>query len=212
MYAQRAFQCVDETAALALARNYNFAALLTPSRALISHLPVMIDNERRVIRGHLARANPHAAEIDGASHTLIFTGPNAYVSPDWYGPNSPDVPTWNYAVAHLSGVGKVIDDRDAVIALLTDLSDQEELRRHDLESGKIWSVAKMPEGKLEAMAHGIVAFEISIDKVEAIMKLSQNKPPEAVSKVADALAHGNEAQRAVAALMRAQGPERNAKS
>ena len=201
MYAQRAFRFDDEDAALAIASEYNFAALVTPSSSFASHLPIVVDCERRILRGHLARANPHAGAIDGVGHLAVFTGPHAYISPDWYGPQSRDVPTWNYVAVHVRGVGRIMEKTEHVIAFLAELSEQEEARRHDLASGKIWTLDKTPEDKLLAMTRGIVAFEIEIDNVEAIAKLSQNKSEDIAAKVVSVLQSGDERQCAVASEM-----------
>ena len=45
------------------------------------------DGEHGMLRGHLARGNPHWREIadDGSTEAIaIFNGPDAYVSPAWY--------------------------------------------------------------------------------------------------------------------------------
>lgn len=198
MYAHRAFRFDDEDAALAVASEYNFATLVTPSSSFASHLPIIVDRDRRVLRGHLARANPHTSAIGGADHLVVFTGPHAYISPDWYAANSPDVPTWNYVAVHVRGQGRVMERTEDVIAFLTELSAQEEARRHDLASGKVWTLDKTPEDKLRAMTQGIVAFEIKIEKIEAIAKLSQNKPVHVAAGVTEALQSGDDRRRAVA--------------
>ena len=201
MYAHRAFRLDNENEALAVASEYNFATLLTPSASFASHLPMVVDRKRRVLRGHLARANPHTDAIDGATHLAVFTGPHAYISPDWYGPQSPDVPTWNYQAVHVRGAGRVIDQTESVISLLSELSVQEETRRHDLVSGEIWTLNKTPEEKLLAMVRAIVAFEIAIDSIEAIAKLGQTKSEDVTARVIGALESGNERQAALASEM-----------
>ena len=79
MYAQRPFKVEDAGAAFDLIARYGFATLITVDggRAVVSQLPMLADRERRVLRGHLARANPHAALIDGAACVAVFTGANA---------------------------------------------------------------------------------------------------------------------------------------
>ena len=196
MYAHRAFRFDNENEALAVASEYNFATLLTPSASFASHLPMVVDRKRRVLRGHLARANPQPTLT-----AKRFTGPHAYISPDWYGPQSPDVPTWNYQAVHVRGAGRVIDQTESVVSLLSELSVQEETRRHDLVSGEIWTLNKTPEEKLLAMVRAIVAFEIVIDSIEAISKLGQTKSEDVTARVIGALGSGNERQGALASEM-----------
>src|SRR4051812_37121946 len=53
-----------------------------------THLPLLVHRDRGahgVLAGHIARANPHHRLAAGAGEALvIFTGPDAYVSPSWY--------------------------------------------------------------------------------------------------------------------------------
>lgn len=189
MYSPAFHRWDDEKAALKLAGEWNFGALITiaDGAPLISHLPLLVDGERRVLRGHLARANPHAEKIDGAEHLAVFTGPNAYISPDWYGEGGKDVPTWNYLAVHVRGKARVLADAAAIDAFLADLSAHEEARRTDLADGRMWTIDKVPPDQLARMRSAIVAFEIDIMSVQAKAKLSQNKKPEAVEGVIGAL-------------------------
>ena len=58
----------------------------------VSHLPLLLDRPRRVLRGHMARANPHWHAFSSAADSLvIFHGPHHYVSPAWYA-HHPSVP------------------------------------------------------------------------------------------------------------------------
>ena len=63
------------------------------------------DGEHGILRGHVARGNPHWREIaqDGTTKAIaIFNGPDAYISPAWYEEKrltGKVVPTWNYATA-----------------------------------------------------------------------------------------------------------------
>ncbi len=204
MYTPPAFRLNDAQAAFDLISRDGFAALITieGDRPVISHLPMIGDPSRRILRGHLARANPHAAILDGRRHLAVFTGANAYVSPDWYG-DAEEVPTWNYSAAHVGGLGRVIDDQAAIDAILSELSGLHERRRHDLNDGKIWTIAKLPADKLRRLRNGIVAFEIAIDTIETKAKLSQNKSAGDVRSVIEKLGAGDEAQRAVAVAMAA---------
>ena len=93
-----------------------------------SHLPVLYrrEGERVLVEGHWARPNPQWKHAGTA--LMIVHGPHAYVSPGWY----PDkesaarVPTWNYAVAHLSGTLQVSDDAAVLGGLVSRLSDAHE--------------------------------------------------------------------------------------
>ena len=203
MYSPPAFRWNDRAAALDFARAHNFATMITfaGGAPIVTHLPVLIDADGARLRGHVARANPHAAHIDGASHLFVFSGPYAYISPDWY-KTEEDVPTWNYVAVHVSGEGRAFTDETETDRFLSDLSDHEESRRHDLATGQFWKMEKLDPEDHARMRRAILAFDIDIENVEAKAKMSQNKKPDVATRVVDALASApGERERTVAALM-----------
>jgi len=156
------------------------------------HVPVLVEAGR--LRFHVARGNAiHAGLVAGCDALFIVNGPDAYVSPDWYG--MPDrVPTWNYVAVELEGPVRALD-RGALIGQLDDLSARQEAR---LAPKPAWTRAKMREGRFEAMLGAITAFEMEVADWRGTIKLGQDKPEEARLRVADALG-GHE----VAQMMRA---------
>lgn len=203
MYAPRAFKVEDAEAAFDFVARNGFATLIAVDGGgpVVSHLPMLADRRRGVLRGHLARANPHAALIDGRRQTAVFTGADAYVSPDWYG-DAEQVPTWNYSTVHVTGAARALTETADVDAVLEELSDFHERRRHDLADGKIWKLSKLPQEKLRKMRAAIVAFEIDIEEMTFKAKLSQNKDAADFATVLTKLAGGDEKQRTVSAAMR----------
>lgn len=208
MYTPAAFRNNDPLAAVDSVSRFGFATLVTVQNdgPAVSHLPMIADPVNRCIRGHLARANPHALAIDGRRCLVAMTGANAYVSPDWYG-DAEQVPTWNYSAVHIEGVAHVIEEPERVDALLDELSEFHERRRHNLDVGKIWTLAKLPVQKLRKLRAAIVAFEIPIEKIELKAKLNQNKGAGDFRSVVEKLAAGDENQRAVANAMLAAAPK-----
>lgn len=206
MYTPRAFRHNEPLAAFEFIARYGFATLVTAAESgcAVSHLPMIGDAAKGVLRGHLARANPHAALLEGRWHIVVFVGANAYVSPDWY-EDATQVPTWNYSAVHIEGAARLIAEPLGVDALLEELSDFHESRRHDLHDGRFWKLSKLPADKLARLRAGIVAFEISIERLEYKAKLSQNKHAGDFGAVMAKLAAGDESQRAVAAAMAEAG-------
>jgi len=203
MYRPPAYRIDDAAAAFRLIADWAFATLATvhDGAVQISQLPMIADEAKRVLRGHLARANPHAARIDGARATALFTGPQGYISPNWYEDRT-SVPTWNYLAAEISGAIRVVSAPDAVDALLIDLSHHFETRRHDLDRDSEWTIDKLPAKKREALRAGIVAFEFEIDRIEMKGKLSQKDKSANRDGAIAALSSGGEAQRRLADAMR----------
>jgi len=81
--------------------------IVTAAPALMAcHVPFMIDRAGRArgtLIGHVDRRNPQWQAIEATPEVLVtFLGPDAYVSPTWYG-TRPRVPTWLYASVHVYG-------------------------------------------------------------------------------------------------------------
>jgi transcriptional regulator len=93
------------------------------------------------------------------------------------------VPTWNYVSVEAEGPVAALDDA-GLVALLDDLSVQEETR---LLPKRPWTRAKMSPGKFEKMVRMIVGARMSVERLQGITKLSQNKPQADRAGVIDAL-------------------------
>lgn len=207
MYRPPVYRIEDDASAFRLISDWAFATLATvhDGAVQISQLPMIADEARRVLRGHLARANPHAGRLDGTRATALFTGPQGYISPNWYEDRA-RVPTWNYLAAEISGSIRVISAPDEIDALLIDLSHHFESRRHDLEWDVEWTIDKLPANKREALRAGIVAFELDIERIELKGKLSQKAKPADRDGAIAVLSSGDEVQRRLADAMREAKP------
>ncbi len=112
--------------------------------------------------------------VDGAEVLVIFRGPEGYVSPNWYPSKHEtgrEVPTWNYAVVHVHGRLRVVDDHGWLRQLLERLTD-----RHEAGQPQPWHVSDAPADHIEKSLGGIVGLDISIERIEGKFKLSQNHP------------------------------------
>ena len=97
---------------------------------IASQIPFLLEHRvgRLTLQGHLARANPQLADLDGGGEALaIFEGPHAYISPSWY-EAGPAVPTWNYAAVHAYGAARTIADPDWLRDFVRRLTERHEAR------------------------------------------------------------------------------------
>ncbi|WP_426663336.1 FMN-binding negative transcriptional regulator [Rhodanobacter aciditrophus] len=156
-----------------LIRDCPFATLVanTAGGLAANHLPFELVGN--ALHGHVARGN-ELARLDGAEVLAIFRGPDGYISPNWYPTKQEthrEVPTWNYAVAHVHGRLKVIEDAAWLRALLERLTD-----RHEAAEPRPWHVGDAPDDHIEKSLRAIVGIEIGIERIEGKFKLSQNHP------------------------------------
>lgn len=151
---------------------YSFATLIsvTDDGPVISHLPVLMDSDRKILLSHCARANPHwKCFKDENPVTVIFSGPHAYISPAWYEPNPDNVPTWNYVAVHVKGTARIVEDPQEAWLLMNKL-----VQHYETFYGTGWSLLTEPNDTLKMdIQRGITVFEIKMDQVEAKFKLSQ---------------------------------------
>jgi transcriptional regulator len=151
--------------------------------------------------GHVARNNRQWKTPPIAEALVIVRGPEAYISPAWYATKREHgrvVPTWNYVTAHLHGQLVVHDDRDWVERNVRALVERHEAGRPDP-----WSVDDAPREYVEGQLRAIVGLEIRITRIEAKLKLSQNRSAADVEGAIDGLrAVGDPRSLATAAAMR----------
>jgi transcriptional regulator len=158
-----------------LMRAHPFATVIVQAAGNLAanHLPLQTDGD--VLRGHIARGNELVA-LNGAPVLAIFHGPEGYISPNWYPSKHEtgrEVPTWNYAVVHVHGRLRVIDDAGWMRNFLRTLTDH-----HEASEPQPWFIDDAPSDYTEKLLRGVVGIEISIERLEAKFKLGQNKSTE----------------------------------
>ena len=172
-----------------------------------NHVPFLLDAERGdhgTLVAHVARANPVWKSLArGTESIVVFQGAHVYVSPSWY-PSKQEhgkvVPTWNYAVVHVHGRPRAIEDRDWLLRLVTRLT-----QTHEAANAVPWQVSDAPADYIEQMLKAIVGIEIPITRIEGKWKVSQNRSQaDQRGVIAGLEAHDDEASKAMAELIKAR--------
>lgn len=184
---------------LTFARDRAFGTLAVNAdpAPLLSHIPFLLDETGDTAHLHLVRSNP-IARLGAVDAVIAVTGPDGYVSPDWYGLDD-QVPTWNYVAVHLRG-RLVPLPQDTMRGVLDRLSAHFET---GLAPKRPWTVDKMTPEVLERMMRQIRPFRFDITGVDGTWKLGQNKSDDARIGAANALESGTGSElAALAVLMR----------
>jgi transcriptional regulator len=167
---------IDRAASLAFAaaRGFGLACAHDGDKPVASPVPFHIEYGRDgtpLICFHLARHNPLIGLADGVSPWLFaVSGPDAYVSADWY--VSPDqVPTWLYQAVHMTGsvrpmMGSQLAEHLGLVSARFE---------NELAPKRPWTMDKMSAGRREAMMKGIVGLVMSVENIEGSFKLNQHK-------------------------------------
>ncbi|MEM9138471.1 MAG: FMN-binding negative transcriptional regulator [Pseudomonadota bacterium] len=173
MHSNRAFRRDDTSHAVDLAQDRGFGVVTVngPEGPFGAHVPFVV--EEGAILCHLTRANPIARMIQRQgpqAALLIVSGPDAYISPDWYETDD-QVPTWNYVAAHIRGQIDLLPE-NRLYAHLEALSAVMEAR---LAPKKPWTMDKMSPGTVDAMMRAILPAVITVEGTQSTWKLNQNK-------------------------------------
>jgi transcriptional regulator len=184
VYIPEHFRVRDHETAIAFMRANPFVVLVSTTNdgPFGTHVPVVIreDGDHLILRGHVARANPHWRYLEEQARCLtIFHGPHAYVSPSNYATREV-VPTWNYGAVHVYGRARVFSETEQLLGMLHDL-----IPTFEAAYEAQWS--SLTEAYRTRMLGHIVGFEIAVETVEAKFKLSQNRTKDEQQKVIDSL-------------------------
>lgn len=210
MYIPDHFRPTDDEVGELLA-NLDAAELVTATDEglLATFLPLIHEptgaspeaGEHGRLLGHVARNNRQWTVPPLDEALVIARGPEAYISPAWYATKREHgrvVPTWNYITAHIHGRLVVHDDPAWVERNVRAL-----VARHESRRAKPWSVDDAPPEFISGQLRAIVGIEVVISRIEAKLKLSQNRSKADVEGAIDGLEDiGDARSLATAAAMR----------
>lgn len=173
MYIPNHYRVTESGAALEVIRSYPLAAVISAvgEAPFVSYLPFTIaqTEPNLVLVGHCARANPHWQYFEEAPVLLTFRGPDGYISPRFYQDCTKNVPTWNYIAVHCTGKVRFAraEETDGILRAL--------VSQMEAAAENPWRIEDMDDGHYEDLKKAIVPFFVSVSKVEAKFKLSQNR-------------------------------------
>lgn len=179
MYCPESFQEQRPEVLHRLMAEHPLATVVRPSAEglVADHLPLLHlpspDGPGHLI-GHVARANPLWQSSPHDELLLIFQGPQAYISPNWYATKADGgrvVPTWNYAVLHVHARMTAIDEPEALMGILEQLT-----QRHEAEQPHPWHVSDAPAEFTHKLLDHIVGVRFEILRMQGKFKTSQNQP------------------------------------
>lgn len=120
------------------------------------------------------------AEFLGTSMVFLaaFSGPHDYISASLYDAPEKSVPTWDYTAIHVYGVTTVLNPEKSVDRMV------ELTEKYEPSDG--WSMDDAASYASRLFPH-IVYFEMRMDRVNGIRKLSQNKNAETQARIIENL-------------------------
>jgi transcriptional regulator len=200
MYSVPYFKEKDNVEVMSFMRQNPFIILCgsdEQGRAVATHVPVLIDeiNGQLMLRGHFMKnTDHHAAFAKNPEALAIFIGPHTYVSASWYS-NPKQASTWNYLTVHARGKLSFPGEQQ-LMQILKDTTAYFE-NNPDSPAG----FEQLPEDYVQRLSKAIIAFEINVDQLDNVFKLSQNRDRKSYRTIMDKLNEQDDAAKQIAAEM-----------
>lgn len=188
MHPNPTFRKTAAPEAIAFARARSFGILIAATTEVpdLAHIPFLLNEDGTEAQLHLARSNPIARACTAPLPVkLAVSGPDGYISPDWYEMDD-QVPTWNYVAVHLTGTLHPMPPDS-----LPDMLAAQSAAFEDFIPGKTpWTMDKMSEDTTTRFLRMILPFRLEVAAIDSTFKLNQNKPDEARHRAARAVTQG----------------------
>ncbi len=162
-----------------------------------THIPLILVGNK--LQGHVSRGNKQWCALSQNEEVMvIFQGPHTYVSSSWY--DHENVPSWNYVAVHVYGKPHMQSEEELIESL------RQLTNKYEKESTCPVSVDTMSEKFLHGELRGTIGFEITVDRIEASYKLSQNRDEKNHTQIISELEkRGDENSVSIANEMRTYG-------
>ncbi len=178
---------IPEIISFMKARSFAIVTGIGENYPVATQLPLEIKERdgKIFLSGHLMRKTDHHLAFEKNNNVLVlFTGPHCYVSAAWYN-NPQSASTWNYMTVHARGKIIFTDEHGTYEAIKAVTNKYE---------GTATKAAfnNMPSEYIKPLIKAIVGFEVEVESIENVFKLSQNKTPEEKQNIINHLIKRNE--------------------
>lgn len=167
-------------------------------KPVATQVPAFLEERdgRIVLSGHLMRnTDHHKAFLHNHNVLVVFSGPHVYVSGTWYSnPRTPS--TWNYMSVHARGTIRFLEG-----AALEDILNKTSLHFEGYDQRSPTAFQNLPRQLTGKLVSAIVAFEIEVEAMDTVFKLSQDRDIQSYLSIIEQLEKQGEAGRAIASEM-----------
>jgi transcriptional regulator len=163
-----------------------------------TQVPVLlkIENDKIIISGHVMRKQDHTIAFENNNKVLvIFSGPSAFVSANWYTTKNMGS-TWNYQSVQAKGNLEIKDEQHLYHLL-------EQLTLHfEKDPNSPTQVKNLSSDYMEQNMKAIYSFDIIVYDLQHVFKLSQNRDEASKANIHAELSNGTPACKHMAAAMK----------
>ena len=201
MYNFSYFKSSDPGQVIRFMQEHPFAMLMGAGKNNIpvaTQVPVFLDeiDGQPVLTGHIMKkTDHHKAFIENPDALIVFTGPHTYISASWY-PDPAQASTWNYMSVHANGTIR-FGDKDELVSILKRLT----LHYENGNTASTTVFENLPVEYTERMMKAIVPFEIEINDLQHVFKLSQDRDEKRYDNIIQQLKQKDGDAKTIAAIM-----------
>jgi transcriptional regulator len=204
MYNLPYFKDKDPGAVLDFIRQHPFAFIAgcTPEGVPVAtQIPVFIEERdgELFLTGHMMKQTDHHKAFERNREVLcVFTGAHSYVSATWYS-DPKQASTWNYMSVHVRGELSFLGEQE-----LIDVLQKTSLHFEGGNKASSTTYDNLPHEYRTKLLKAIVAFEVKVNHMDHVFKLSQNRDKESYGTIINKLSEGDAEAKAVADEMRSR--------
>ena len=175
MYNLPYFKEIDQKVVLEFIHQHPFAFICgcdTDQKPVATQIPVFIEERegKLFMTGHMMRQTDHHKVFEQNPNVLcVFTGHHTYVSATWYS-DPQQASTWNYMSVHVKGKLRFLDEEGLMQVL-----KKTTLHFENQKTDSTTVFDNLPEDYRSGLMKAIIAFEVEVERIDNVFKLSQNR-------------------------------------
>jgi transcriptional regulator len=153
------------------------------NKPVATQIPCFIEERdgKLYLSGHIMRnTDHHKAFMHNENVLAVFTGAHTYVSARWYS-KPQTASTWNYMSVHTKGKMKFLEE-DALLRILKFTTNHFE---NDPNSPA--NFEQLSEEYVQRLIKAIVVFEVEVESLNNVFKLSQDRDKESYENIIEKL-------------------------
>jgi len=168
------------------------------NKPVATQIPVFIEERsgKLYLSGHMMKQTDHHKALEKNPNVLcVFSGNHTYVSATWYS-DPHQASTWNYMSVHVKGLIRFLDENS-----LVDVLKKTSLHFENGNTNSSTVYENLPEDYRSRLVKAIVAFEVEVESIENVFKLSQNRDKDSYQHIIQNLKDQHEDGKVIAQEM-----------
>lgn len=154
------------------------------NKPVATQIPVFIEEKegKLYMTGHMMRNTDHHKAFEKNPAVLcVFTGHHTYVSATWYS-NPHQASTWNYMSVHAKGELRFLDEQGLIEVL-----KKTSLHFENGNKNSSTTFDNLTEEYTSRLIKAIVAFEVEVESIDHVFKLSQDRDEKSYQHIIEKL-------------------------